>query len=300
MKIFITGGTGFIGQELVSHLLLQDHEITILTRYSQKAQQERPELSYVIGNPTKRGPWQKILERQDAVINLAGVSIFRQWTQKTKRAILNSRIQTTQRIIEAFYGKGKLLLSGSAVGYYGFHEEKPLDESCSRGKGFLASIASKWEEEAQRASEFGIRVILCRSGVVLGKRGGVFVSLLKLFRNRFGSRLGDGRQWFSWIHVKDLCDAFSFLISQTGIEGPVNITAPNPVTNREMTEALNHILGKRPILPRMPKFGLRILLGEFSETLIKGQRVYPQKLLDHGFSFAYPEIQEAIQNLLNL
>jgi uncharacterized protein (TIGR01777 family) len=299
MKVFITGGTGFLGKALTESLLDHGHSVTILTR-SSPTRKLRAGLAYIEGNPTQSGSWQQEVSRHDVVINLAGSSIFKTWNDKSKEAMRNSRIRTTRNLVDAIGQAGDkiTLLSGSAVGYYGFRDDEELDENSSPGNDFLAQLAQDWEAEARRAEQFGTRVILCRIGVILGRDGGALSKMLTAFKSGLGSPLGSGKQWFSWISLQDLVNIFLFLMEQQNISGPVNCTSPNPVTNKEMTQALGKALHRPTFLPSVPSFLIRGVLGEFGDVLIKGQKVIPRKLLDNGFQFSFPEIGKAFAHLV--
>jgi uncharacterized protein (TIGR01777 family) len=301
MKIFITGGTGFVGRFLTQRLLREGHELTILTRSTRRAPSLPKGASYLEGDPTKEGPWQASVAEHEVTINLAGASIFRHWTDSAKQAMRESRILTTQNVVNALaarQGKETHLLSTSAVGYYGFHEEAQLDEESPPGEGFLADLSRKWEATALMAKDLEARVVLTRFGIVLGEGGGALDQMIPLFRWRLGSPLGSGRQWFSWIHQQDLADIFVFLLHHPDISGPVNCTAPGPVRNKEMTRILGEALGKPTFMPAVPAFVLRTVLGEFGSVLLKSQKVMPKKLLEAGFSFRFPALKEALENLL--
>jgi uncharacterized protein (TIGR01777 family) len=300
MKVFITGGTGFLGAALTERLLGQGHSVTILSR-SSRNRTLRLGLAYTVGDPTLKGPWQQEVARHDVVINLAGSSIFRTWDDKNKEAIRNSRILTTRHLVEAIgpAGKNITLLSGSAVGYYGSRDDDELDENASPGNDFLAQVVLDWEAVARRAEEFGTRVVLCRIGVILGRDGGALSKMLAVFKWGFGSPLGSGKQWFSWISLQDLVNIFLYLMENRNISGPVNCTSPHPVTNREMTHALGQALHRPTFLPPVPSFLIRGVLGEFGDVFVKGQKVIPRKLLEEGFVFQYPEIKDAFAQLLN-
>ena len=300
MKVFITGGTGFLGAALTEGLLAEGHSVTILSRSSQNRFLKMG-LAYCEGNPTKSGPWQEEVSSHDVVINLAGASIFRTWNDKSKEAIRNSRILTTRNLVDAIGQSPKniTLLSGSAVGYYGFRDEEELDENSSPGHDFLAEVVQAWEAEAKNAEQFGVRVVLCRIGVILGRDGGALSKMISVFKWGLGSPLGSGKQWFSWISLHDLVMIFLFLLETKTLSGPVNCTSPHPVTNREMTQALGKILHRPAILPPVPAFLLKGVLGEFSDVFVKGQKVLPRKLLQDGFVFEYPEIEAAFAHLIN-
>ena len=299
MKVFITGGTGFLGAALTESLLAKGYSVTILTRASQN-RVLRLGLAYAEGDPTRRGTWQQEVTRHDVVINLAGASIFRTWDDRSKEAIRNSRVLTTRNLVEAIgqAGKNITLLSGSAVGYYGFREDDELDENSSAGDDFLSRVVQDWEAEAKKAEKFGSRVVLCRIGVILGRDGGALSKMLTVFKWGLGSPLGSGKQWFSWISLYDLVTIFLYLIENAKISGPVNCTSPHPVTNREMTHALGQALHRPAFLPPVPGFLIRGILGEFSDVFIKGQKVMPRKLLESGFIFRFPEIGEAFAHLV--
>ena len=301
MKVFITGGTGFLGAALTEKMLAQGHLVSVLTRSSKKGD-KRAGLRFIKGNPTQKGSWQEEIGRSDVVINLVGASIFRPWNTRNKEAIYNSRILSTRNIIDALAkhdDKDMMLLNASAVGYYGFRDDEELDESGSAGDDFLATVVKDWETEAIKAEKYGVRVVLCRLGVILGSDGGALAKMLPVFKWGAGSPLGSGKQWFSWIALPDLVNIFLFLMEDRTISGPVNCTSPQPVTNREMTRALGKALHRPVILPPVPAFLIRGVLGEFSHVFIKGQKVIPAKLLENGFVFQFPHIEDAFAHLLH-
>ncbi len=301
MKIFMTGGTGFVGSNLRAWLVREGHTVTVLTRSVGRERSFPAGALYLEGDPTRGGEWQQKVAEHDVIINLAGSSIFRRWTESTKEAIRESRILTTRRIVEALAGrKGKEthLLSTSGVGYYGLHEDEELDEASPPGDDFLASVSREWEAEALKASDFGVRVLLLRFGIVLGSGGGALKRMIPLFKCYLGSPLGDGAQWFSWIHERDLAGIYVHLLKQTDISGPVNCTAPRPVHNAELTEVLARILKRPTFMPAVPEFVIKMAMGEFGSVLLKGQRVIPRKLLDRGFRFRFPDLRGALQDLI--
>ncbi|MBW1781460.1 MAG: TIGR01777 family oxidoreductase [Deltaproteobacteria bacterium] len=302
MKIFMTGGTGFVGTTLTRHLIAQGHQVSILTRKgpSNPTQAGGEGVSYLKGDPTRPGSWQEHVPQHDVVVNLAGASIFRKWDRKAKELIRDSRVLTTTNLVEALSGgvkKETTLLSTSAVGYYGFHGDEELDEDSPPGDDFLASVTREWEAAAGRAEAFGARVLICRFGIVLGKSGGALGEMTPLFRKGLGSPLGSGKQWFSWIHETDLVGIYLFVLNRNDLSGPINCTAPEPVRNKDLTRALGKALGKPTILPAVPGLVVKMLKGEFGSILLEGQRVLPRKLLDAGFHFQYPGIQDALHDL---
>jgi uncharacterized protein (TIGR01777 family) len=300
MKIFITGGTGFLGSALTKNLLAAGHSVTILTR-SSKNRNAQSGVSFVEGNPQTSGTWQNEVNRHDCVINLAGASIFCRWTATKKKAIRDSRILTTRNLVDAIAAQPDrkiTLLNGSAVGYYGFRNGEVLDESGKPGNDFLAQIVQEWEAEALRAEQSGARVVLCRIGVILGRDGGALSRMLSVFKLGLGSQLGSGAQWFSWIALDDLVKIFHYLMDNEEISGPVNCTAPHPVTNKELTRALGKALHRPVFLPAAPAFMLKTVMGEFSDVFLKGQKVIPTKLQKSGFGFHFPFIHEAFADLV--
>jgi uncharacterized protein (TIGR01777 family) len=300
MKIFITGGTGFLGSALTESLLAAGHSVAILTR-SSKNRKTRPAVSYIEGNPQTSGPWQKEVSKHDCIINLAGSTIFCRWTAANKKKIRDSRILTTRNLVDAIAAQpdGRItLINGSAVGYYGFRNGEAMDESGTPGNDFLAQLVLDWETEAQRAEQVGARVVLCRIGVILGRDGGALSRMLGVFKLGLGSPLGSGAQWFSWVALEDLVNIFLYIMENEEISGPVNCTAPHPVTNKEMTRALGKALHRPVFLPAAPSFMLKIVMGEFSDVFLKGQKVIPGKLLGNGFVFQFPEINSAFVDLV--
>jgi uncharacterized protein len=301
MKVFITGGTGFVGFHLVQRLVELGHEVTVISRSAATSRTMSPGVSLVEGNPGIPGPWQEIVPEHEVIINLAGRSIFTLWTRKARREILDSRVSITRNVVDAMQSarKGSLLISTSAVGYYGSsRDDKELDEDSPPGDGFLAEVGRVWEAEARRAEQFGVRVVTCRFGVVLGKKGGALEKMTPVFRYWLGSPLGSGKQWFSWIHLEDILGIMGFLIENRELSGPINATAPQPVRNKELTETLARVLGKPLILPAVPGFVLRILLGEFGSVLLEGQRVIPRRLLNAGYRFRFAILEDALQDLI--
>ena len=226
MKVFMTGGTGFVGTYLSRELAGQGHEVTILTRRERPPAPAAPGLSFVTGDPTQEGPWMGAVPEHDWVINLAGASIFSRWSTGYKREIYDSRIRTTRNLVIALAegDRRQLLCSTSAVGYYGPRGDEVLTEESPQDSYFLARLAEDWEAEALKAQELGIRVVITRFGIVLGKGGGALGQMAPMFRRFLGGPLGSGQQWFSWIHQADQVRAFSFIQEHPEIHGPVNFT----------------------------------------------------------------------------
>jgi len=299
MKILITGGTGFVGRQLISQLIAENHEVTILSRSARQPAEVPGGISWLQGDPTRKGSWQEAIKDHDAVINLAGASIFARWTPEYKKAIRESRVSITRNIVEGIpphQEKPFTLFNASAVGYYGFSQDEELTEDSPNGGDFLARIASEWEGEAQKANGKGARVVITRLGIVLGENGGALGQMIPLFKKFIGGPIGSGKQWFSWIHIKDLAQAFSFLIEHPEISGPVNFCSPNPVRNVDLAKALGRALHRPSFMPA-PGFMIKLVLGEFGSVILEGQRVIPKRLLKSGFAFEYPDIDQALQEI---
>jgi hypothetical protein len=300
MKVLITGGTGFVGQHLTSRLIHEKNEVTIMTRSLKGSEKNLPGVSFLQADPTQKGAWQESIKNYDVIINLAGASIFNRWTEEYKKLIQESRMRTTRNIIEGLpsrLDRKVTLFSTSAVGYYGFHGDEELMEESPPGSDFLARMAIDWEAEALKARDKGARVVITRFGIVLGDKGGALSQMVPLFKKFIGGPIGSGKQWFSWVHIKDLAEAFVFLMKHPEITGPVNLCSPNPVRNKHLAKALGEVLHRPSFMPA-PGFMIKLVLGEFGSVILEGQKVIPRRLLDHAFVFQYPEIGKALQNLL--
>ncbi len=301
MKIFVTGGTGFVGRHLTRRLSESGHEILILTRSVARAGESIPWATMIEGDPQKAGEWQQKAAESDAAINLAGSSIFTFWTDAARKSILDSRVLTTRNLVEGLCssGKEKVLINASAVGYYGGRmDDEILDEDSPAGAEFMSEVCIRWEEEAKKAALSGARVALLRFGIVLGRGGGPLAMMVPAFRYLLGTSIGSGRQWMSWIHKEDLSSIFICLLNNREISGPLNCTAPNPIRNSEFARVLAGILGRPIVFPAVPGFILRTVLGEFANVVIKGQRVIPKRLMEAGFSFRFPTLQQALEDLI--
>jgi uncharacterized protein (TIGR01777 family) len=301
MRILMTGGTGFVGSHLSARLVKEGYEVTILVRPSEKVAKQPPSgVSFLEGDPSRKGAWQDAVRTHDGAINLAGASIFSKWTDEQKRVIRESRLRTTQNIVEAIdadSGGVFTLLSTSAVGYYGFHGDEDLTEDSPPGHDFLATLAVDWEAEALKARERGARVVITRFGIVLGGGGGVLGQMIPLFKWFVGGPIGNGHQWFSWVHVSDLTEVFVFLLKHQEVSGPVNVCSPQPVRNKDLARALGSVLHRPSLLPA-PAFAVKLVLGEFGSVILKGQRVLPKRLLENGYVFQHPRIEEALASVM--
>lgn len=299
MNVFIAGGTGFIGQALIKKLFQTGHAVTALARNPDKLGDLSAQIRIVPGSPLIPGPWQQELANHEVIINLTGASIFTRWTPAAKEMIRHSRITATRNIVEAIPANGPFpitLINASASGYYGFCQDEEKYETDPPGTGFLASVCQAWENEAKQA-QGKARVVLMRTGVVLGKNGGALAAMLPAFRLGIGGRLGHGRQWFPWIHLHDLTSAIIFLMKNKEIHGPVNLSAPRPVRNKEFTRCLGQTL-HRPTFLAVPRFAIRLALGELSSVVLEGCRMMPGVLLENGFTFRFPEVTPAVGEIV--
>ncbi|RPJ16001.1 MAG: TIGR01777 family protein [Desulfobacteraceae bacterium] len=298
MKIFITGGTGFIGSNLSASLVKMGHSVVAAGGHNTVRTSSNPNLKYISADTTKKGLWQEELKDIDVAINLAGRSIFSRWDEKYKKSIYESRILTTRNLVEALpSGRSITLCSTSAAGYYGDRVEDVLTENEPSGSDFLAKVCRDWEEEAFKANDKGVRVAAMRFGVVLGKGGGALEKMMPPIRFFVGGPLGNGRQWFPWIHIEDLVSAIMFIIENKHVGGPLNFTAPEPVRNIGLVKTIAGILHRPAFMPA-PSFMIRLILGEFGSSLLASQRVIPDRLSKYGFKFKYPDIKSALSNIL--
>lgn len=296
MRIVISGASGLIGSALASSLRSQGHTVVTLVR---RPASGRNELTW---DPAAGTLDPAALDGVDAVVNLSGAGIGdKRWNDAYKRELRDSRLHTTgllARTIAASSQRPSVFLSGSAIGWYGPRGDEELTESSSTGDSFLAELCREWEAAAAPASEAGVRTALLRTGIVLTPAGGALKKQLPLFKLALGGSFGNGRQWQSWISIDDEVGAITHLLT-ADVEGPVNLTAPNPVTNKEFTKTLGKVLGRPTVLP-IPSFGPKLLLGgELADALLfTGQRVLPAKLTSSGYAFAHPTLEVALRALL--
>lgn len=304
MKIAITGATGLVGSRLVAQLKQQGHQILIFTRNPSKAQRVFPasafsNLEIVQYTPQESGDWQQRVSGCDAVINLAGEPIAERWSPQQKEAIMQSRQIGTRKLVEAIAmaeNKPQVLVSGSAVGYYGTSETRTFDESNDAGTDFLAQVCQNWEAEAQKVTASGVRLVILRIGIVLAN-GGALGKMLGPFKMFAGGPIGSGKQWFSWIHRDDLVNLICQAIQQENMSGVYNATAPNPVSMGKLCQTLGEVLNRPSWLP-VPDFVLEILLGDGAIVVLEGQQVLPKKTQATGFSYQYPDLKPALTEIV--
>lgn len=294
MKILITGSSGLVGTALCDYLNCRGHDVVRLLRHRLE-NQPFWDISKGIVDLAE-------CESVDAVVHLAGESIAEgRWNAQKKQRILQSRTRSTQLLVEHFAGmsrKPKVFISGSAIGFYGNRADETLDEQSHHGHDFVSEIATKWEAASAPATEQGIRVVNIRTGLVLSDKGGALGKMLLPFKLGLGGMIGDGRQWVSWIAINDMIRAIDFLLHHDTVSGPVNLVAPNPVTNGQYTKALGKTLG-RPTLMTMPGFAARMAFGEMAdELLLSSTKVLPSALIKMGFEFQYQTIDNALADIL--
>lgn len=299
MRVTITGATGFIGKALVARLATEGHQLSVLAR-------KRPAS---LPAASSFHAWDAIndefpleaLDGAQAVIHLAGEPVGQRWTVGVKRRIRESREQGTRRLVEALSTmslRPEVLISASAIGYYGNRGDEELTEDSRPGSDFLARTCIEWEKAARLAESLGMRVVTARLGIVLSRDGGALAQMLPPFRAGAGGRIGSGQQWMSWIHLSDLIDLLRLALTETSLRGAVNLTAPNPARNVTFSRELGRALHRPSFLP-VPGFALKLLFGEMAGVLLGGQRVIPKQALARGFRFRFPDLSPALADLLS-
>ncbi len=301
MHVLIAGGTGAIGRRLLAHLLAGGHQASVLSRQPSRPPALPREVGFWQWDGQTTAGWGGRLAQVDAVVNLAGAGIAdERWTAERKKVLLSSRLDPGRALVEAIGAaakKPKVLVQSSAVGYYGPQADTPITEEYGPGSDFLADICVQWEASTQAVEEMGVRRAVIRSGVVLEPDDGALPRLALPFKLMVGGPLGNGRQWFPWIHYFDEVDAIKFLIETETARGPFNLTAPNPLQNKAFARAIGTVLSRPALIP-VPAIALKFLLGELSETLLEGQRVAPARLQSLGYSFRFSEAEAALKDLL--
>lgn len=306
MRVFVTGGTGMIGVRLIRRLVGRGDSVTVLSRQENAWEKVGQDVAVVVGDPVTPGDWQAKLAEHDAVIHLAGTNIFaKRWNDGFKQSIRDSRLRGTANVVDALARGGpKILVAGSAIGYYGPRDDAELTEDSPPGDDFMARVCVEWEAAARAAEQHGVRVTLIRTGIVHDPRGGAMRTLMLPFKLGLGGPVGMalnpadwGKQYWSWIHFADECGIILLALDHADARGPINATAPNPVTNKEFARAFGKALG-RPAFAPVPALALRLLLGEVADVITTGQRVHPARALALGYRFQFPEIGPALADLL--
>lgn len=309
-RYLITGGSGFIGTALIKELLIENHDVTVLTRSEVKTAQyfesiianEREDYQSktkvtTINSLDNLNPEKSF----DIVINLAGQGIAdKRWSDAVKQQLIDSRINTTKALhgyLKDVLVKPDVFISGSALGYYGLTEsDEEINEDGTTDNSFSSRLCQQWEAEAKKIEALGIRTCYLRTGIVLGKNGGALAKMLPPFKMGLGGPIGDGKQWMSWIHMDDIIGMIRLAIDNESVKGAINGTAPNPVTNKQFSKTLGKVL-KRPAIFPMPAFVVKLLFGQMGEELLlAGQRVVPNKITQAGYEFVYPKLEDALRD----
>jgi len=292
-RITITGGSGFIGQNIAALLLEKSYEVCIVD--------SRPPLigRFVEADLMSEGLPTEPFEGAESVIHLAGETIFGRWNERKKKAIRKSRTLGTRNLVSTLKRLKQppaSFVCASAVGFYGERGDEELFETSPPGKDFLAHVCIDWENEASQAHDIGIRTVMMRTAPVLGEKG-LLQKVLPVYRMGLGGPLGSGTQWFPWIHIRDIAQIYVFAIEHKKIEGPCNACAPEYITNQDFSDALARVL-RRPALVKVPKWALRLALGELADSIVASQKVSPKKLIDAGYEFSFPDLEKALVHLL--
>jgi uncharacterized protein (TIGR01777 family) len=301
MKVLVTGATGLVGTALVEALRVDGHDVCRLLRRKDEDEQHAKQQCDLDWEPQSVA-FSEAAQNADAVVNLAGASIADgRWTDDRKELLRGSRVGTTRALvaaIEKMSPRPKVLVSASAIGYYGARGDEVLTEESSPSADFLSQLAEQWEAEALRARALAVRVVLPRFGVILAKRGGALPQMMMPFRIGAGGKLGSGKQWISWVALEDVVRVIRFAMENDAVQGVINVTAPQPVTNAEFTKALARAM-HRPAFFTVPPFALRVLLGEMADALLlSGQRVVPQALENYGYQFLYRDLSSTLAAIL--
>lgn len=304
MKVAVTGATGFVGSRLVERLQAAGHQVIVFARNPDRATRlfppsTFPSLEIVPYTPLESGSWQTRLNECDGVVNLAGEPISERWTAERKRSILESRQLGTQKVVEGILQanpKPQVLVSASAIGYYGTSETATFDEASNPGSGFLAEVCQAWEAEAAKVKTAGVRLVILRIGIVLAM-GGAIAKMVMPFKLFAGGPIGSGQQWFSWIHREDLVNLILTALTQPNLEGTYNATAPNPVRMETFCQTMGEVMGRPSWLP-VPSLALEILLGDGAQVVLEGQKVLPKRTQEAGFQYQYATVKPALAEIL--
>jgi len=300
MKVFLTGATGFLGRALGARLSREGHAVVAWVRSAARARAVLGEGVELVEVAAGEAGLRAALARCEAVVNLAGEPVLARWTEGRRARLRSSRVDLTRRLVGALAGidpRPRILVSGSAVGFYGDRGAERLTEASPAGAGFLPELCIAWEDAAQRAEGAGLRVVCLRTGIVLGRQGGALAQMLPPFRLGLGGRLGTGAQFMPWIHLEDWVRAASFALVDERVRGALNVTAPDPPSNRELTRVLASVLGRPAFLP-VPGLALQLLFGDAASILLESQRAEPARLTALSFAHSFPTLEPALRDLL--
>jgi uncharacterized protein len=308
MRVVVTGATGMIGGSLISALLARGEEVVALSRDAERGRRaldDRVEV-HAWSDPLAEPPPSDALAGADAVVHLIGEPVAQRWTDEAKEAIRDSRVASTRLLVQGLVSlsadvRPATLVSQSATGFYGPRGSEPVNESVPAGRDFLAEVVVEWEREAlaaASASDGAVRVVATRTGVVLSPEGGALAKMLPFFRLGIGGPVAGGRQYVPWVHLDDVAGAMAFCLGHHDATGPVNLTAPTPATNAELSRALGRVL-KRPAFLPVPSVALKVLYGEMAQIVVTGQRAVPARLEELGYRFRYPELEPALRDVLD-
>jgi len=302
MRIIITGGSGFIGNKLSEELIKSGHEVIILSRSPSNTRQRLPNGITVEkwdGNTAQN--WGSLVNQNSAIINLAGENLSTgRWTATRKEKIIDSRVNAGKAIINAIQlakEKPRVLIQASAVGYYGVHQDAQIKESHPAGNDFLSDVCIKWEASTSEAEQHGVRRVILRTGLALDAKQGALPRLAMPFKFFVGGKIGNGKQYIPWIHIQDEIRAIKFLLEEDSTSGAYNLSAPNPVANAEFAKTLGKVM-RRPSIFQVPSIAIKILFGEMSTIILEGQRAIPNRLLEAGFEFNFPNLEAALKDIL--
>jgi uncharacterized protein (TIGR01777 family) len=300
VKVTVTGATGAIGRRLVRELSASGDEALALSRGSRRARETLGVEALAWERPKSQRPPAGSLRGRDGIVNLLGEPIAQRWSDDTKREIRDSRVLGTRNLVDALAElpeseRPRVLVSQSAVGWYGARDDEHIDESAPAADDFVALVTAEWEAEARRAEQLGLRVVTTRTGVVLSESGGALEKMLPPFRLGVGGPVGGGRQYVPWVDLDDVIGAILYCLRTEAASGPVNVTAPEPVTNKELSKTLGRVL-RRPALAPVPALALRLLYGEMSVIVTTGQRAIPRRLLELGYDFRRRDLEEALRD----
>jgi hypothetical protein len=311
MRVFITGGTGFIGRHLAAALLARGDQVSVLTRDTAKAEGIAVGAEIISGDPTERGDWMSAVSGCDAAVHLAGAPVDgKRWNARYRQVLSTSRIDSTHNLVDAIAAAERrpaALISASGIDIYPFaseltelrdyFEDTWVTESAPKSDSFFGRLCREWEREARGAEQHGCRVACMRTGLVLGARDGALSRMITPFKLFVGGKIGSGQQWVSWIHLDDAVRGYLHALD-TELSGPVNLVAPEPVRNKELAKALGRVLSRPSLIP-VPAFAVKLAVGELAEYLLGGRRAQPKCLLDSGFEFNYPALEPALEELLS-